>query len=44
METLCRRRIVAALEGGFEGDHAAIERSYGPAVDIACHRIDTGAA
>jgi uncharacterized protein (TIGR02569 family) len=37
-------RIVAGVEGGFEGDHAAIDRHYRPAVDIACHRIDTGGA
>jgi len=37
-------RLVAAVEGGFEDDHAAIERRYRPAVDIACHLIDTGGA
>ena len=37
-------RIVAGVEGRLEGDHAAIERSYQPAVDIACHWIDTGRA
>lgn len=28
-------RVVAAVEGGFEGDEAAIERQYGRAVDLA---------
>jgi uncharacterized protein (TIGR02569 family) len=37
-------RLVAAVEGGFEDDDAAIDHRYRPAVDIACHRIDTGAA
>jgi uncharacterized protein (TIGR02569 family) len=37
-------RLVAAVEGGFEDDHAAIDRRYRPAVDLACHRIDTGGA
>jgi uncharacterized protein (TIGR02569 family) len=37
-------RLVAAVEGGFEDDHAAIDQRYRPAVDLACHRIDTSAA
>jgi uncharacterized protein (TIGR02569 family) len=37
-------RLVAAVEGGFEDDNDAIERRYQPAVDLACHRIDTGGA
>ena len=37
-------RLVAAVEGGFEDDDNAIERRYQPAVDLACHRIDTGGA
>jgi uncharacterized protein (TIGR02569 family) len=36
-------RLVAAVEGGFEDDHGAIERRYRPAVDLACHPIDTSA-
>jgi uncharacterized protein (TIGR02569 family) len=28
-------RLVAAIEGGFEEDSAAIDRRYGPAVDLA---------
>jgi uncharacterized protein (TIGR02569 family) len=34
-------RLVAAVEGGFEQDDAAIERRYRSTVDLACHRIDT---
>jgi uncharacterized protein (TIGR02569 family) len=37
-------RLVAAVEGGFEDDDAAIGQRYRPAVDFACHRIDTGTA
>ncbi len=37
-------RLVAAVEGGFEDDDAKIELRYRPAVDIACHRIDTTGA
>jgi uncharacterized protein (TIGR02569 family) len=37
-------RLVAAVEGGFEDDDAAIDLRYRPAVDLACHRIDMGAA
>ncbi len=37
-------RLVAAVEGGFEDDDVAIDRRYEGAVDLACHRIDMGAA
>ncbi len=37
-------RLIAAVEGGFEDDEAAIERRYRPAVHLACHGIDTGDA
>ena len=36
-------RLIAAVEGGFEDDDAAIELRYRPAVDMACHLIDTSA-
>jgi uncharacterized protein (TIGR02569 family) len=37
-------RLVAAVEGGFEEDSAAIDRRYRPAVDLACHLNDTSVA